>query len=406
MPRKVISTNLPDPDGVTYSKRKTRSFFIIPVRLSRFVPQCPRNFLLLCHQDQMFHQMYSVTQILHPHKDRQGRQRVQIRIIYNRARVYLKTEFKVSGENPKINSIVRKRMAEAEDRLLDAIKEGLTTEGFKRLFKEEKAKSVCLSDYFTKLIEDLQGKLSPGTLRQYRVMKEKIGTSVTFADVSVKWLQDFEKGLKGLDGNTVNSNMKRIRAMLSKAEADGYITKDKFSGYKVPPYKQKLVDFLTEKEIAALDKVVRAVNVKSKRIAGYYFLLSCYTGWRIGDVKKFNLNMIRGNRLVLRASKNNNVVSIPVHSRLKEVLKFTNKNSFDLSEEKARLYVKELCGLAGIHRNVKFNHARHSFAMLLMANGFTIDEVAELIGDSPLIAKVYAKIHNESLDKKIRERLG
>lgn len=350
--------------------------------------------------------MHSVTQILHPHKDKQGRQRVQIRIIYNRARVYLKTEFKVLGDHAKINSIVRKRMSEAEDRLLDAIKEGLTTEGFKRLFKEQKAKSVCLADYFTKLIEDLQGKLSPGTLRQYRVMKEKIGANVTFADVSVKWLQDFEKGLKGLDGNTINSNMKRIKAMLSKAEADGYITKDKFSGYKVPPYKQKLVDFLTEKEIAALAKLVRTVNVKSKKIAGYYFLLSCYTGWRIGDVKKFNLGMIRENRLVLRASKNNNIVSIPVHSRLKEVLKFTNKNPFDLSEEKARLHVKELCGLAGIHRNVKFNHGRHSFAMLLMANGFTIDEVSHLIGDTPLITKVYAKIHNESLDKKIRERLG
>lgn len=361
----------------------------------------------MCHEVQKFHEMYSISQILHPHKDKDGKQKIQIRIIYDRQKIYLKTQFKtIEGkENTKINAIVKKQMSEAEDRLLDAIRDKLTTEQIKALFKLHKAKSVYLEDYFTKLIEDLAGKLSPGTLRQYKVIKEKVGP-VTFAEISVKWLETFEKSLSGLDGNTINSNMKRLKGMLNRAAKDGFIKEEQFKDYKVPPYRQKLVDYLTEAEIGSLANLVSNVKMKAKKTAGYYFLLSCYTGWRIGDVKKFNTSMIRNDRIVLRASKNGNVVSIPVHSRLKDILKFVSKNPFDLSEEKARIYVKELCGLVGINWNVKFHTGRHSFAMLLMANGFTKDEVGELIGDSILITKIYARVHNESLDKKIRERLG
>ena len=80
------------------------------------------------------------------------------------------------------------------------------------------------------------------------------------------------------------------------------------------------------------------------------------------------------------------------------------KNS--LCEPLIRLYVKSLAADAGINKDVIFHSSRHTFAMLLMSNGFTIDEASELLGDTPLVAKVYARIHNEQLDKKIIEKLG
>lgn len=350
---------------------------------------------------------YSIEPVLHPHVDKHGRQKVQIRIIFNRAKVYLKTDLRVAAgtTNAKIDSIVRKQIAGAEDTLLDAIREGLTVAAFKSLFKKEKSKSVNVVKYFKGL--DGQG-LAPGTIRQRKVTIDKIPEHTTFSDISVDWLKRFENKMrdKNLDGNTINSNLRRLKTMLRIAAAGGMIKKEVFENYKSPPYVQKLVDYLTESEIGDLSEIVFKVKQKSKRLAGFYFLLSCYTGWRIGDAKKFNPGVLRDGRLIIRASKNKRIVSIPIHSRLKEVIKFCNKNPFDLSEEKARLYVKELCRLAGITWNVKFHSARHSFAMLLMANGFTKDEVAELIGDSLLITKVYARIHNPSLDKKIRERLG
>lgn len=350
--------------------------------------------------------MFSISRILHPYKDSKGRQKIQIRIIYNRARIYLKTSFRIiaGSENNKIDSIVRKQIERAQDRILDAMREGeLTTEKLKNLFKHEIKKYV--QEYFDIMIPTLKGKLSEATLKQYKVIAGKIDPEATFDQVNIKWLQSFENSLQGLDVNTINTNMKRLKAMLSRAVKDGQL-KDNFSAYSPPAYKQKLVEYLTEKEILDFTKVVRIQQTRGKQIAGWYFLLSCYTGWRMGDVKRFNKEMISGNNLRLRAKKNGAIVNMPIFPRLKEVLDNVKKLPFDISEQTIRNHVKDLAGDAGIKRNVKFHAARHAFAMLLMANGFTIDEVAEKLGDSILITKVYARVHNESLDKKIRERLG
>lgn len=350
--------------------------------------------------------MYSITTVLHPHVDKQGRQKIQIRIIYKRARVYLKTDFKtaIGAEHPKINAIIKRQMRQAEEKLLDGIRDGLTVPQFKALFKQEKARSIYLGDYITTLIQRFVGKLSEGTLKHYKSLAKKVGETMLH-EADVNWLENFERSLQ-LDSNTINGNMKRLKSILFKAAAEGLIKEDQFKRYKVPKYTQKLVEYLTEKEITAFAKIVRAINNPSKKLAGYYFLLACYTGWRISDAKRFDKSKVKGDRVVIRAKKNAQIVSMPIHSRLKEIISFTIKHPFDISEQSARDFIKEISADAGIKKSVKFHTARHSHAMLLMANGFTIDEVAHLIGDSIIIAKVYARIHNESLDKKIRERLG
>lgn len=348
---------------------------------------------------------YSISTILHPHKDKDGKQKIQIRIIYNRQRAYLKTDFKVlSGtENPKINAIVRRQLVEAEDKLLDALREGLTAERFKSLFKVKPERAVYLADYIHTLCER---KRADAYKRQLRSLANKVGL-VKLSEINLNWLRNFENDQGHLDVNTVSSIMKRIKAVLYRALEDGLMREEQFVTYKVPLYKHKLVDYLTEKEIEGFTKKTKTADIYGKQLAGYYFLLSCFTGWRLSDVRRFKPEqMIQGDKVVLRAKKNNEVVSIPIHTRLKDVLSFVTQHPFSISEQRVRDYVKDICVNAGIKKKVRFHTGRHTFAMLLMANGFTIDEVAELIGDTPLITKVYARVHNESLDKKIRERLG
>lgn len=352
---------------------------------------------------------YSVSTILHPHKDKNGLQKIQIMVIYHRERAYIKTDFRVKKEDfgnlpQKVQSILNKKKTEAEDILLDAIRAG--SFDLKKIFIPKEKKDSGLHDYIISLSQRLKGRFSNGSLRHYISLANKID-GVKLSEISVQWLQRFEQKLReDLDGNTVNANMKRLKSILYKASHEGLIEESNFKRYKVPAYKQKIVEYLTEQELTEFAKIVKAVNNPTKKLSGYYYLLSAYTGWRISDCKLFNRSMIHGTRITLRAKKNSEIVSIPIHSRLKEVLKFLKGKSFDLSEPNVRIYVKEIASDAGIKKNVKFHSARHSFAMLLMANGFTIDEVAQVLGDSPLIARVYARIHNESLDKKIRERLG
>lgn len=182
---------------------------------------------------------------------------------------------------------------------------------------------------------------------------------------------------------------------------------EQYEFYRAPKYQQKLIEYLSEEEITKFEQLVYLIDKPGHKYAGYLFLLACYAGYRLSDCMNFDYEKsVSNGMIILRASKNKNIVSIPIHNKLIPVLEFLKTNKTTLVAEKIRQYVKELCRLVGINRNIKFHTSRHSFAMLLMKKGFTIDEVGHLIGDSSEVVKVYAKIHNESLNAKILDRLN
>jgi hypothetical protein len=41
-----------------------------------------------------------------------------------------------------------------------------------------------------------------------------------------------------------------------------------------------------------------------------------------------------------------------------------------------------------------------------MENGFEQDDVAALLGDSPDVARIYARVTNKRLERKIMEKFG
>jgi site-specific recombinase XerD len=368
---------------------------------------------------------YSILAILHPHEDKQGLHKVNIQVIYQRKKAYAATVIKIPLGNwdngtiikheqkTKLNGIIKFQKNEIESRLLDAIAKNkdLTKEQLTELVKGEKRSAEQLADFIYDLVDELQGKFSTGRLKHFKVIAAKVkdfAPGVKLSSITVDWLQKFEARIRatGVDGNTVQSNMNLLKGILNKANAKGLIEKKQYELYKVPLYKQKLVDFLSEEEIDKLLEVVHVTARPGHKLAGYYFLLSCLTGYRISDAKAFNYEeRVKDGKLVLRAKKNGSIVSMPIHTRLQRVLDYIKDKPLYLSEQKVREYVKELCLFAGI-KSHKYHASRHSFAMLLMKNGFTIDEVSELIGDSVLVGKVYARIHNETLSKKILERLG
>jgi site-specific recombinase XerD len=370
---------------------------------------------------------YSIKPFLKNYTDKNGLSKVEILVVYKRMKVYAPTKVKILPNQfevgkvvnhklkVQLNALLQKQSTDIESRLLDAFRDGdLNKDTLSLLVKEEKIKKSALTivDFITELGIQLKGNISDGRLKHYDVMSNKLDAyrpGLKFKDISLQWLNEFETYLrsKGIDINTLNSNMSILRAILNRAEVAELIDKNQFVKYKVPKYEQKLVEYLTEEEISAFSKIVDTIKIDSYKRAGNYFLLSCFTGYRIGDAKKFDHSKsVQNDMVVLQAAKNKKVVSIPVHSRLKVVLDFVKETPLNLSEGKTREYVKEICKLAGIKKHVKFHTSRHSFAMLLMKNGFTIDEVAHLLGDTIAVAKIYAKIHDENLNKKVLERLG
>jgi site-specific recombinase XerD len=377
---------------------------------------------------------YSIKVFLHNYKDNAGLQKITIRITCNRKHYYTETPFKVKAEqfvdgiikkHPQaagINSLLRKQITDIEKKIIDAMQNEILNE--KRIIEIVKGKEpgvkTSIDDYKDKLIEQVTGKVSDNRIRHIRSVVNKFtrwNPKLTFNDININVLNDFEahirkSGSSGeprrtLDGNTVFGNMKLLKAFLIKANIAGLIKEEQYKAYKVPSYKQKLPVYLTEAEIDDIHTAVKSIKIPGMKTVGYYFLLSCFAGYRISDLMQFDYDKaVHGNNLTLRAKKNGQIVSIDIYFKLEMILEYIKDHKLNISEQHFRKYVKHIVFLCNIKKDVTPHTGRHSFAMMLMNKGFTIDEVAELLGDSELIAKVYARITNEHLNKKVKERLN
>lgn len=368
---------------------------------------------------------YSIKPVLHNFVHKDGTQKINIQVLYQSKKVYAATKFKVAASQfanhevkghanaGKINLALKQQGHKIEQRILDAL--NISSE----ITKERLALIVAgdqRADEFKKFTEricdELAGKFTADYLRHYTVVAVKVDDfrpGTRLSDMNSEWLRELEAHIrsKGIDSNTVQNNMKTIKAILRKAAEKKMIPVTLFADYKVPKYLQKLPEYLTEAEINAFSYFLKDIAETTHKLAGYYFLLSCYAGYRISDLKRFDYSRsVRDGKITLRAKKNGVIVSIPIYSRLSEVLDYIKDKPLWLSEQKVREYVKELAKLAGIARKVKIHSGRHSFAMLLMEKGFTKDEVAELLGDTLTVSKVYARITNKQIESKIDKLLG
>lgn len=321
-------------------------------------------------------------------------------------------EKRISKTNKLLNVLLEKRKSELlqEFTKSEILGVKITKQNIKQIING-KGSNISFSQFVEDLIKERQGKFSSSTLGHYNSISTKINAyyqGVTINEIDIAFLSKFEKHLinNGTSVNTLWSDFKNLRTIINAALKKELIEKTPFKNYKMPPYVQHLPEYLTESEIAKLHNLVLIIEKPAHKYAGMLFLLSCYTGYRLSDAKRFDKTMINEGKVSLRAKKNNTIVSMPIHDRLKPIIEYVIANIVELSEQKIRDYVKELCKLVGINKHVKFHTSRHSFAMLLMDKGFTINEIAELIGDTELITKVYARVSNEQLSNKIMEKLN
>jgi site-specific recombinase XerD len=305
------------------------------------------------------------------------------------------------------------KTAELEDKLLDLLKlDHVSLDDLKRCVGGQKAVRDKFTDFIESYIDEVKGgKKADATIQVYQSILDELvvyDAHLYFHKINVTWLNKYEQYQRTLwEHNTVHKKMKNIKGMLRRAAEKGLIKEDRFTAYKVPTYEQQIPAYLDEQEIIQFKAVCDAIQKPMMKMSGYYFLLSCYAGYRISDFKKFNYeSMVTAGKIRLKTKKNKQVVSIPIHSRLSEILSFCRDHPFDISEQNMRSYVKDIAKLAGVDRKIKVHTARHSFAMLLMDKGFDLEEVAELLGVTLKTASVYARISNKRLETKILEKLG
>ena len=160
-------------------------------------------------------------------------------------------------------------------------------------------------------------------------------------DLTQEVITDYERYLqevKGLSNSTHGKRMKHLRKFLRFIRFDT-------SAIKLRTFKREIVS-LTLDELAALEGVETTIDEEQR--AKDMFLLGCYTGQRISDLRKITPESIRGGELFIRQQKTGKEVSFPILPEVEAILKRHNGGAPRIIEQHLNRSIKEVARNAGI----------------------------------------------------------
>lgn len=262
------------------------------------------------------------------------------------------------------------------------------------------------------------------------LMKFRAGKDLTFADINVKFLNDFENwhAERGVATNSISVYLRPLRTLMNKAIAEGYCPAE------IYPFKAYIISKLhteTFKRALTREQIRKLSEVKVKDDSKLfhsknYFLFSYYVmGMNFSDMAFLKWSNIREERLHYERVKtggNHNVKLLPpaveilnyykenylqsqkdfvfpilneshstsqsVNNRIKKVLKQTNSD------------LKEIARLAKVDFHLTTYVARHSWATILKRSGISTSVISEGLGHTTeKTTQIYLdSFENETLD--------
>ena len=205
------------------------------------------------------------------------------------------------------------------------------------------------------------------------------------------------------------ANFKKIVIRCVKS---GKLARDPFVGF-VMSKKEVERDVLNDDQL----RRIAQENFSAERMALVrdIFLFCCFTGLAYADIKKLKqTEIIKGSDgdlwIIAKRQKTNVTSRIPLLPTALEIIERYKSHPQCtlkgmvlpvLSNQKLNTYLKEIADKCGIHFNLTFHIARHTFATTVtLSNGIPIETVSKMLGHRNLkTTQHYAKI----LDKKISD---
>jgi site-specific recombinase XerD len=228
------------------------------------------------------------------------------------------------------------------------------------------------------------------------------GERKSFESITPQLLKDYEDYLfkKPNSRNTINGKFKKIKEVFIDAAKHKLIMSSPFDIFQAVTYKQPKRNYLTIEEIKKIEDVKLIGPLDLVR---NYFILSCYTGLRFSDVKKFDKkksitvnNKIK--RIILGTTKTDEIVSIKVTDKIQRILDKIDKPL--LSNFNTNDHLKTVGKLAEIDQPLNFHLSRHSFAVNSASLGMPIEAVQALLGHRDIrTTAIYYKLTNSKIDE-------
>jgi integrase/recombinase XerD len=256
---------------------------------------------------------YTVKLLLWEHDtNSKNKHPIYIQVTINRLPRYIatgyhikKTEWDARNEQVKSsNSLADTINADIQDRKQKIVKfiveANLRSEIISSaIVKEKFSGGRDLHNYFEfteSFAKEVRSKRKKGTRDNYTKHAKKLelfhgSKQLSFEDITPAYLTRYEQALidEELNPNYVHKLLTGIRTMFNAAIKRGIISSGPFQKFEMPQYHAPDKDYLTLKELDAIEKLVDETTDEVLKQSALYLLLGCYTGLRISDWFKFDV---------------------------------------------------------------------------------------------------------------------
>lgn len=317
------------------------------------------------------------------------------------------------------NAILRlKRKMDADElpvtptTLKDAYEENLAQMKSEQHAQDVKSKvgKLAVSSLIDKFIETGMDNYQPGTKRvlitSIRMFQEwiktnypRLGQKELDNEIIIEYARYLQEKRK-LRDSTHGKKMKHLRWFLKFIKYEPGQIKD-VKIRTVKPSERNIIH-LTLDELHKLEKVDVSHSVEQQK-AKDMFLLGCYTGLRVSDLKRISPHRIKNDEIHMTLQKNRTQVSIPILSETRAILQRYNESAPKISEQQVNESIKDVCQKAEIDTKVFFKtkkagqlieklHPKHELITSHVAGKTFISLAGQRWGLSPVdIAAIVGK---------------
>ena len=310
-------------------------------------------------------------------------------------------DFRYQGERHALSvKTSNRRMAEKVRSDIEA----KIASGLFRL-KEYEEKEIRLSDFLNVYFTGAQGLKLKSTLQvdgfRTKAFLRTVG-DVPISSIRIETLEKWRaKRLEKVRPATFNGELRVLKTVFSKAVEYGYLQSSPFKKIKKVREEQKRL-YMTSDEIRKmfdyLQHLTQNARNKNHRSVANKFMLFCEvllgTGMRRSELINLTIDHVdfERNIVLLEKTKGKKRREIPMTSRVGDILGQLSPTLFgDMSKNLVTRRFTECAQKIGL-QGMKLHSLRHTFGTYLIALGYDITVVKELLGHEDITTTmIYAK---------------
>ena len=353
---------------------------------------------------------------------------VSVSVYYDKRRVLFPTGVKVytdqfkngrvynHGQQGLYNERIRLVQTTIEDYINNVYKKGgsFNIDLLKDYMSDSAVGDECsFLDFMEKSID--VRNIAEGTRDKHRNVFRRLkewGRIKTFNDVTVdNVIAWHEEAIKAANKATFSVNYDRVlRIYVRLAYSKGLIKNNPYVKWKIPKYTPaqthrsiSLTD-LEEIEDVVLDR-------KYEILARDLFVFQANTGLSYVDTQTFNKDELtrNGGRLGYqnKRGKTDERFYIPLNKKAKEILKKYGGMPPAIGLEAYNANLKKVAKRAGVSVPISSHWARHTFAMICLNHGMSIEVLAAILGHSDIkTTQIYARLRQDTINNAFYKVMG